>query len=341
MSNCKFTLAQLADHLDAQMVGDANYTVECIAPLESAGKNALSFLANSKYEKALATSQAGIMLLAQDSAEKFNGNKLIVKNPYLCYAKLSELFNFRLDKKQGVHPSATVDADATVAADAYIGPNCVIEAGAVIGSGTQLGAGCFVGADTKLGNDCLLHANVTLYAGVELGNKVLIHSGTVIGSDGFGFAPSAEGWVKIHQLGGVVIGNNVEIGSNTSIDRGALDDTIIEDGVIIDNLVHIAHNVKIGAGSAIAGCVGIAGSAVIGKNCTVAGMVAINGHITIADNTHFHGGTIVTKGVKESGAYASAPPMQEVSKWRRNAVRYGQLDEWVEKIKALQKAQKD
>lgn len=341
MSNPKFTLSQLANHLGAQMIGDADYVVECIAPLESAGKNALSFLANRKYEKALASAEAGIVLLAEESAEKFTGNKLIVKNPYLSYAKLSELFNFRLVKKQGVHPSATVDVKADVSPEAYIGPNCTVEAGAVIGVGTQLNAGCFVGEDTVVGNNCLLHANVTLYAGISVGNNVLIHSGTVIGSDGFGFAPSAEGWVKIHQLGGVVIGNKVEIGSNTSIDRGALDDTVIEDGVIIDNLVHIAHNVKIGAGSAIAGCVGIAGSAVIGKNCTVAGMVAINGHITIADNTHFHGGTIVTKGVKESGAYASAPPMQEVSKWRRNAVRYGQLDEWVEKIKALQKAHKD
>lgn len=341
MSNKTYTLSELANVLSAKMLGDENQEVSCIAPLESAHNNALSFLANAKYEKALATTNAGIVILTEASVDKFAGNRLVVDNPYLCYAKLSELFNHRLSSREGVHPSASVSESANISSSAYVGPNCVVEAGAVVGAGTQLGASCFVGEDTQVGSDCLLHANVSLYAGVSLGNKVLIHSGTVIGSDGFGFAPSKEGWVKIHQLGGVVIGNNVEIGANTAIDRGALDDTVIEDGVIIDNLVHIAHNVKIGAGSAIAGCVGIAGSAVIGKNCTVAGMVAINGHITIADNTHFNGGTIVTKGVKESGVYASAPPMQEVQKWRRNAVRYSQLDDWVEKIKALQKAQKD
>ena len=165
----------------------------------------------------------------------------------------------------------------------------------------------------------------------------MVHSGTVIGSDGFGFAPSKGAWNKIHQLGGVTIGDDVEIGSNTSIDRGAIEDTVIEDGVIIDNLVHIAHNVKIGAGSAIAGCVGIAGSATIGKACTVAGAVAINGHISIADNSHFHGGTIVTKGNTEPGVFASATPLQSVKKWRRNSVRYTQLDELSSRIKALEK----
>lgn len=341
MSSKRFTLAELASALGARLVGDSEYTVDCIAPLESASKNALSFLANAKYEKVLANCSAGAVILTEASENSFSGNKLIVENPYLCYAKLTELFNFRLSKKSGVHPTAIVSNEAVVESSAYIGANCVVERGASVGAGTQVGPGCFIGEDTVVGVNGLLHANVTLYAGLTVGDHVLIHSGTVIGSDGFGFAPSKEGWVKIHQLGGVVIGNKVEIGSNTSIDRGALDDTIIEDGVIIDNLVHIAHNVKIGAGTAIAGCVGIAGSAVIGKNCTVAGMVAINGHINIPDNTHFHGGTIVTKGVKEAGAYASAPPMQEVHKWRRNAVRYSQLDEWVEKIKALQKAQKD
>jgi UDP-3-O-[3-hydroxymyristoyl] glucosamine N-acyltransferase len=178
---------------------------------------------------------------------------------------------------------------------------------------------------------------VVIYHGVSLGKSCIIHSGTVIGSDGFGFAPSRDGWKKIHQLGAVVVGDNVEIGSNCSIDRGALGNTVIHDGVIIDNLVHIAHNVKIGKRSAIAGCVGIAGSANIGENCTVAGAVAINGHISIADNSHFHGGTIVTKGNTEAGVFASTPPMQDVKKWRRNSVRYTQLDDMANRIKQLEK----
>lgn len=337
----KFQLKQLADLLNAEMIGDPQYKVDSIATIESAEATDLTFVASEKYEKYLADTRAGIVVLSSAAADKFGGNKLLVSNPYLAYAQLSKIFDPRPRRETGVHPSATVAETAKIAASASIGANCVIGENVVVGENVEIYPGCFVGEDSSIGDNGLIYANVSLYSNVKIGKNAVIHSGTAIGSDGFGFAPSKDGWTKIHQLGGVTIGDNVDIGANTAIDRGALEDTVIEDNVIIDNLVHIAHNVKIGSGSAIAGCVGIAGSAVIGKNCTVAGAVAINGHIDIADNTHFHGGTIVTKGNAEAGIFASATPMMEVKQWRKNSVRYRQLDDWAERLKALEKVQKN
>lgn len=227
---------------------------------------------------------------------------------------------------------------ATLGQNIKVAPGCVVEAGAVIGDNTELCAGVVVGPNACVGSDCLLHANVTIAHHCVLGDGVKIHSGTTVGSDGFGYAPNAkEGWVKIHQLGRVVIANNVEIGANCAIDRGAIKDTHIAEGVIIDNLVHIAHNVTIGKRTAIAGCVGIAGSTNIGAGCTMGGFVAINGHLTIGDNVHFNGGTVVTKSISEAGHYASGSPMQDVRSWRRSMVRVTQLDDLASRLKALEK----
>jgi len=338
MKNKLFSLQELAEYLDCEYLGDPLFQVGSIETLQLAGAAQLTFLAQDKYEKYLSKCKAGILVLKPTQQEQFSGNKLLVEDPYIAYARLSKIFDRRQAVATGVHPSAIIADSATIAATAAIGAKVVVGEGAHVGEHTEISAGCVIGENCQIGKNCLLHANVSVYADVIIGNEVLVHSGTVLGSDGFGFAPSKQGWVKIHQLGTVRIGNRVEIGSNTSIDRGALTDTIIEDGVIIDNLVHIAHGVRVGEHSAIAGCVGIAGSTTIGKNCTVAGAVAINGHIEIVDNTHFHGGTIVTKGVSESGAYASAPPMQDVKKWRRNSVRYTQLDDMAARIKRLEKA---
>ncbi|WP_075186719.1 UDP-3-O-(3-hydroxymyristoyl)glucosamine N-acyltransferase [Teredinibacter haidensis] len=340
MVKTTYSLKQLAEFLQCDYVGDTAVEVDAIATLEQATKQQLTFISQDKYEKYLPDCRAGILVLKPEQQEKFSGNKLLVTDPYMAYAQLSRIFESRQRVAVGIHPSAVVAESAMVAATARIGPNAVIGEFTVIGEDTEISAGCTVGDASRVGDNCLLHANVSVYAGVTIGDKVIVHSGTVLGSDGFGFAPSQQGWVKIHQLGGVRIGSRVEIGSNTSIDRGALTDTVIEDNVIIDNLVHIAHGVKVGEGTAIAGCVGIAGSTTIGKNCQIAGAVAINGHIEIADNTFFHGGTIVTKGVRESGAYASTPPMQDVRKWRRNSVRYTQLDDLANRIKDLEKAAK-
>lgn len=330
-------LSTLASVVDAQLEGDADFEVRKLASLAAAQSSDLSFVSQERYAKHLDQTKAGALILKREWAASFAGNKLIVADPYLAYAQASELFDKLSRLPQGIHASAVVADSAQLAASVAIGAQCVVGENVKLGENVRLYPGVVLGDNVEIGDDSLIHANVTLYHDVRLGKRCMVHSGTVIGSDGFGFAPAQGRWNKIHQLGAVVIGNDVEIGSNTAIDRGAIEDTLIEDGVIIDNLVHIAHNVQIGAGSAIAGCVGIAGSATVGKRCTVAGAVAINGHITIADNSHFHGGTIVTKGNDEPGVFASAPPLQSVKKWRRNSVRYTQLDELSSRIKALEK----
>ena len=331
------SLAELAQYLDAELVGDASHVINGIADLQTASATELSFINQESYAQHLPECQSGAVIMSSDFADKYSGNKLIVSNTYLAYAKVSALFESLSVLAGGAHPSAVIAASAAVHPTAAIGASCVIGEHAKIGAGAKLYPGVVIGDRAAIGDNTLLHPNVAIYHSVAIGKNCIIHSGTVIGSDGFGFAPIRGGWQKIHQLGAVVIGDNVEIGSNTSIDRGALGNTVIGDNVIIDNLVHIAHNVKIGKGSAIAGCVGIAGSATLGEGCTVAGAVAINGHITIANNSHFHGGTIVTKGNTEPGVFASAPPQQDVKKWRRNSVRYTQLDEMSGRIRQLEK----
>lgn len=331
------SLQELALHLDAQLSGDPQHCVEGLADLRAANSTQLSFIASDKYLGALEGSHAGAVILTEALAEKFSGNKLIVANPYLSYARVSALFTRRSTRVAGVHPSAVVEEGAKVAATASIGANCYVAADAVIGEFAELYPGVNVGERAQIGDSARLYNNVVVYHDCVIGHNSSIHANSTIGCDGFGYAPHPQGWEKIHQLGIVRIGNHVEIGANVSIDRGAIGDTEIADNVIIDNQVHIAHNVKIGEATAIAGCVGIAGSTEIGKRCTVAGMVAINGHIKIADGTHFHGGTIVTKGNEEGGAFASAPPLQSVDQWRKNSVRMRQLDKLFKQVRTLQK----
>ena len=341
MGKTEKSLSELADFLGAELVGNADEMINGIAHLQSATASDLSFIYQESYLKYLPETKSGAVILSREFAGHFDGNKLIVDNPYLAYAKVSTLFESLSSLAVGAHPTAVIAATANINPGASIGANCVVGEHVHIDAGVKLFPGVVIGDRASIGENTILHPNVVIYHDVSIGKRGIIHSGTVIGSDGFGFAPSPEGWKKIHQLGSVVIGNDVEIGSNTSIDRGALLDTIIGDNVIIDNLVHIAHNVKIGKGTALAGCVGIAGSATIGEGCTVAGAVAINGHISIADKSHFHGGTIVTKGNSEPGAFASAPPMQPVKQWRRNSVRYTQLDDMASRIKQLEKQLKE
>ncbi len=266
-----------------------------------------------------------------------DGNKLIVDNPYLSYALLTALFDPAPSVAVGVHESAVIDASAELGSDVCIGANVTIGAGVSIASGTQIGSGCQIGDHCQIGENSCLQANVTLYHGVSVGNRVTLHSGCVIGADGFGFAPSADGWVKIHQIGGVVIGDDVEIGACTTVDRGALDDTVIGRGVIIDNQVQIAHNVQIGENTAIAGCTGIAGSTQIGRNCTIAGAVSIVGHLTIADGVHISVNTLVNKSITQAGSYSSGTVASATKVWRRNAVRFGQLDQMAQRLSELEK----
>lgn len=337
-ASVEISLGELSTQLGATLRGDQSFVVNGVSSLGKATHSQISFLSSEKYQSELATSNAGAVVLSQSSADMFSGNVLITEDPYLAYAKLSQIFDTRIRQDNGVHASASVADSAVIGENVSIGANCVIGANVVIGAGSEIHPGVVIYENSRLGANCLIYANVCIYSNVSMGNNVTIHTCTTIGSDGFGYAPSKEGWVKIHQLGGVLIGNNVEIGASCSIDRGAIDNTIIDDGVIIDNQVHIAHNVEIGRCTAIAGCTGIAGSTRIGKNCTVAGMVAINGHIDIADNTHFHGGTVVTKGNKSPGAFASAAPIQPVKQWQRNSARFRQLDDFASRLKVLEKA---
>ena len=332
----EYSLAELATILGSPLKGDDQHRVSSISDLRSAGSDDLSFLSSPRYADALETTQAGCVLVAPSQSTPSGLNVIKVENPYLAYARLSGLFAATSPLTAGIHAGAVVDPSAQIADTAVIGPNCVIEANVVIKDSTILRAGVFVGARTKIGAACELHPNVTIYHDCVLGDRVRVHSGSVIGSDGFGFAPSSEGWVKISQVGRVIIHHDVDIGASSTIDRGAIDDTVIEKGVIIDNQVHIAHNVRVGEHTAIAGCVGIAGSAKIGKRCMLGGQVGVVGHIEITDDVVVNSCSLVTKSITEPGQYASGLPLQEAKLWRRNAVRLGQLDDWVGRIKALE-----
>ena len=331
------TLNEIAQFLGAKLVGDGSIVLSGIATLQQAKTGQISFLANPVYAKYLPITTASAVILDADNAKDSPVPCLVVENPYLCYARLTELFALEPKKFPGIHPSAVVDPSASIHSTSSIGPNCSIAAGVSVAENVQLGAGCVLGEDSTIGNGCHLHANVTVYHGVSIGRRVIIHSGAVIGSDGFGFARSGSEWVKIHQIGGVQIGDDVEIGAGTTIDRGALDNTSIATGVKVDNQVQIAHNVKIGENTAIAACVGIAGSTTIGKNCTIAGAVGIIGHLDIVDNVHVTAMSLVTKSITQPGVYSSGTPIMPSKEWRKNAVRFSQLESLNSRVNELEK----
>ncbi len=337
-SNAKVhSLSDLANILDATLIGDGDREIHGLSDLRRAGPADISFLSSSKYADSLAKTRAAAVVLREGDARNYSGDKLVVDDPYASYASLTAIFDVRQKRETGIHASAVVHPHAKLGDNVAIGPNCVISADVEIADGTELYPGVFVGENTRIGANCLIFANVSVYHGVHIGSDVIIHANTTIGSDGFGFAPVSGAWRKIHQLGGVIIGNRVEIGANTAIDRGALGDTIVEDDVIIDNQVHLAHNVVVGSGSAIAGCVGVAGSTEFGKGCQLGGACSVGGHLKIADNTIFSGATVVTRGNREADVFASAAPIQDVKSWRKNSVRYRQLDELFARVKKLEK----
>lgn len=321
-----YLLAELAQLLGAELRGDAEQEISALATLQSAGSADLSFIANPAYKKYLSSTQAGAVLINTDLADEFAGNKLVVKNPYVAYARLSAIFEFLRAPYSGIHPTAVVGVDCILGEKISIGANAVIGDGVTLADGVMVGSGCYVGNDSVVGANTRLAANVSIYHGVSIGADCMLHSGCVIGADGFGFAPDPSGWIKIHQLGGVRIGNKVEIGACTCIDRGALDDTFIDDGAIIDNQVQIGHNVHIGKNTAIAAHTAIAGSTTIGSSCTIAGAVAIAGHLTLADKVHITGKSMVSASISESGSYSSGTPLAPTKDWRKNAARFRQLD---------------
>jgi len=334
-----FSLSELADRLGARLLGDGRRRVCRIASLASAGEGDIAFITNKRYRGQLAETGATAVLLTEADLEAVREGvaSLVVDDPYLAYAHVAGWLNPAVDEGRGVHPSAVVDASANIHDSAWIGPQCVIEADAVIAADCRIGPGSVVGRGAEIGEGGRLVANVTVCHGSRIGKRVLMHPGVVIGADGFGFANDQGEWVKIPQLGRVVIGDDVEIGANTTIDRGAIEDTVIEDGVKIDNLVQVAHNVRIGAHSAIAGCVGIAGSAHIGRHCALGGGVGVVGHLQIADNVIVTGMSMVSHTITEPGVYSSGTPLQENAKWHRNYVRYKQLDDMARRLRRLEK----
>jgi UDP-3-O-[3-hydroxymyristoyl] glucosamine N-acyltransferase len=337
----QFTLGELARHLSAELIGDAASVVSRIAPLDSADSQTISFLANPRYLSQLEGSAAGCVIVSaccRDAASK-RGAALIVDDPYLCFARLTQLWAARVRKPPTalVHPSAVVNASAQLGMSVSVGPLAVIEADAVIGDHAVIGAQCFIGAGASIGAHTRLAAQVSFGADCHIGERGIVHSGAVIGADGFGFAPDAGRWEKIEQLGGVRIGDDVEIGANTCIDRGALEDTVIEDGVKLDNLVQIGHNVHIGAHSAMAGTAAVAGSARIGAHCTLAGGAAVLGHLTLADHVHISARSVVTHSIAKPGTYTGLFPIDDNAAWEKNAATLRQLHRLRERIRALEK----
>lgn len=332
-----YTLQVLADFLDGKLQGDAEKIISAVGTLESAQSEQITFLANAKYRVQLDKTAAGAVLLSPSDAESYAGNAIILKDPYVGFAKISQLLDSTPNAADSIHPSAQIDPSAMIGEGVAIGPNAVIGANAILGENVQVGAGSVVGQDSVLGSGTRLWANVTLYHDVHFGTDCIVHSGAVIGSDGFGYANERGQWIKIPQVGGVRIGSRVEIGAGTTVDRGAIDHTEIHDGVIIDNQVQIAHNDIIGENSAIAGSTTLAGSVKIGKYCIIGGNCAIAGHLSIIDGTHITGSTNVTNHIREAGVYSSSTVAMDNKLWRKNTVRFRQLDGLFQRVKQLEK----
>ena len=330
-------LGQLAEFLGATLRGDAEKAITGLATLQEAGPAQLSFLANPQYRKYLADNKAGAVLLKAADAEGYTGDALVVADPYLAYARISHLFDPKPKAVAGVHPTAVVAADAQVDPSASIGAFAVIESGACIGPAVTVGAHCFIGARSVVGEGGWLAPKVTLYHDVRIGKRVVIQSGAVLGGEGFGFANEKGVWQKIAQIGGVTLGDDVEVGVNTAIDRGALADTVIGNGVKLDNQIQIAHNVQVGDNTAMAACVGISGSTKIGANCMLAGGVGLVGHIEICDGVFVTGMTMVTRSITEPGAYSSGTAMQPAAEWRKSAARIRQLDDMSRRLQQVEK----
>ena len=337
MTAAVFSLGELAEQLGATLRGDVAISVTGLATLQDAGPEQLSFLANAQYRKYLNDTRAAAVLLSPRDAEEYQGAALIVANPYLAYARASHLFETRPRALPGIHPSAVVADDAQVDPSASIGAYVVVEQGAWIGAGVVVGAQSFIGARSRIGAGGLLAPRVTLYHDVTIGERVVIQSGAVIGGEGFGFAKEQGAWQKIAQIGGVRIGDDVEIGANTTIDRGALSDTLIGNGVKLDNQIMIAHNVQIGDNTAMAGCSGISGSTRVGRNCMIAGGVGIVGHVDICDNVFLTGMTMVTRSITEPGSYSSGTAMQPAAEWRKSAARIRNLDDMARRLQQVEK----
>ena len=332
-----YRLGEIAEHIGAGLLGDPDVIVDRVAALDVAGPNAVTFLSNRRYRPYLERTRAGAVILAPEFADACPVPALVLGDPYLGYARAATLLSPPVVATPCIAASAVIDPGASIAPDASVGHHCVVEAGASVGAGTSLGAGSYLGRDSSIGPRGRIAARVVVCQGVHIGARAIIHPGVVVGADGFGIANDDGVWVKIPQFGGVRIGDDVEIGANTTIDRGALGDTVIENGVKLDNLIQIGHNVHVGAHTAIAACVAVGGSAHIGRRCRIHGAVSIAGHLEIADDVHLTATSAVPNTIREAGVYSSGMPIQENRVWRRNITRLRHLDDLARRLRAVER----
>jgi len=335
----KTTLKALAEQFGLTLRGDPDHRVGSLATLAAAGPGDVSFLANPAYARHLSECRAGAVIIGEQLAGRWSGNALVSDNPYASWAKVAAHLNPHPAAEPGTHPSAVVASGAEIDPTASIGPHTSIAAGTRIGANVSIGAGCVIGENVVIGDDSRLVARAYIGPGCRLGQRVLVHPGVVIGADGFGLAMDAGSWVKVPQLGAVVIGDDCEIGANTTIDRGAIEDTELAEDVRLDNQVQIAHNVRIGAHTAIAGCVGVAGSTQIGRYCMIAGACGIGGHLSICDKVIVTAMSTVLDSITEPGEYGSGIPARRHARWKRILVRLGQLDDWSRRLRRLERTQ--
>ena len=331
------TLGEIAAVTDAELRGDCAAEITNVASLRHAAPGELAFCADKRQRAALAETRASAVLLAAEDAPACPTASLVTDDPWLAYAKAARFLHPAAAFAPGRHPTAVIEASARLAADCFVGANSFIGCNAVIGAGAYIGPGCVVEAGVVIGAHCQIHSGVTLMQRVVIGNRVVMYPGAVIGADGYGLANDSGRWVKIPQLGNVIIGDDVEIGANTTIDRGAIDDTVIADGVKIDNQVQIGHNVRVGEHTAIAGGVAVAGSVKIGRRCRIGGASAIAGHLELADDVVITGGSGVANSIRQSGVYSSGAPVTDNMTWRKNTVRFKRLDELARRVAALEK----
>lgn len=336
-------LGDLVKSLGGELIGDPDVVITGIAPLEAAGDAHITFLSNTKLRSQAAATRAAALILAPSEVDairpSFHGAFVLTDNPYAYYAHAAQYFVAQVAESilPGIHPTAVVDGSAQIAASASIGPYVVVEAGAHVEDRCVIGAGSFIGKNARIGEQTLFHPNVTFLSDCHIGARGIVHSGAVIGGDGFGFANQRGQWIKIPQTGGVRIGDDVEIGAGTTIDRGALEHTLIENGVKLDNQIQIAHNCIIGENTAMAGCVGVAGSAKIGRHCTFGGAAMVLGHLTIADNVHVSSGSLVSRSIHEAGQYTGFYPLAKNSDWEKTAAVVRQLDGLRDRVRELEK----
>lgn len=336
-------LGDLVKSLGGELIGDPDVVITGIAPLEAAGDAHITFLSNTKLRSQAAATRAAALILAPSEVDairpNFHGAFVLTDNPYAYYAHAAQYFVAQVAESilPGIHPTAVVDGSAQIAASASIGPYVVVEAGAHVEDRCVIGAGSFIGKNARIGEQTLFHPNVTFLSDCHIGARGIVQSGAVIGGDGFGFANQRGQWIKIPQTGGVRIGDDVEIGAGTTIDRGALEHTLIENGVKLDNQIQIAHNCIIGENTAMAGCVGVAGSAKIGRHCTFGGAAMVLGHLTIADNVHVSSGSLVSRSIHEAGQYTGFYPLAKNSDWEKTAAVVRQLDGLRDRVRELEK----